>query len=431
MTWTKRWGYWLEKTKTVGVYRLKTGGFFVRAKVTAPQTGVAHEVTAVLATVPTTKDARRELDALVEAERSRHRGAPRSRQPWIDFAVSTLEERVRRGSIQSAATVEWWRGALAVFGAAWGDVDVTAVTNAHYRDWLDTTVAKWMSKGRTTKRKRRDGTKEVEVTTVLSPAYVNGWLRILRTISNVIADRFDLPKNPFKGIEFFVEGRAHTKEQPNSLTSELLPMFMAIARAEYPQFYAMVLLGMVTGLRPSSLRPLRRKGLEADLDWETGVLLVRRSHSRRQKIMNRTKQGTDGSITLPHTVLDELRAHVATLTGKASTSDLLFPNAEGAMWTRTGLTKPFAAITKELGLTFKLTPKGMRRTFNDIMREAGTHDVVTRSISGHMTEEMQLHYSTAQGKEQRAALERALAFVKGNTTPMGGKTGGKGDYDAS
>ena len=197
----------------------------------------------------------------------------------------------------------------------------------------------------------------------------------------------------------------------------------AKARELYPQHYALILLGFVTGLRPSSLRPLRRKGPEADIDWTTGELLVRRSHSRRQKIMNRTKQKVDGSITLPLAVLDILREHVATLKGKAAESDLLFPSAVGGYRTRTGLTKPFAAIVEALKLPFKLTPKGMRRTFNDVAREAGTHDVVTRSISGHQTEEMQRHYSTARGSEQRAALEKTLAVTTGKSGNESGKRG--------
>jgi hypothetical protein len=41
----------------------------------------------------------------------------------------------------------------------------------------------------------------------------------------------------------------------------------------------MTYLVLATGLRPSSLRPLRRCGKEGDVLWETGFLLVRRSQS--------------------------------------------------------------------------------------------------------------------------------------------------------
>jgi hypothetical protein len=38
----------------------------------------------------------------------------------------------------------------------------------------------------------------------------------------------------------------------------------------------MALVGFVTGLRPSTLRPLRRRGSEADVLWNKARLLVRR-----------------------------------------------------------------------------------------------------------------------------------------------------------
>ncbi len=175
----------------------------------------------------------------------------------------------------------------------------------------------------------------------------------------------------------------------------------------------MMLLGFVTGLRPSSLRPLRRKGAESDIDWETGVLQVRRSHSRRQAVMDRTKTGRDNVIALPKVVLDVLRAHAGALEGAMAKSDLLFPSESGGLRTRNVLAKPFAAIGAELKLAFKLTPRGMRRTFNDVARAAGIHDVVTRSISGHQTETMQHHYSTAADAEKRDALSKVHGIVAG------------------
>jgi hypothetical protein len=60
------------------------------------------------------------------------------------------------------------------------------------------------------------------------------------------------------------------------------------------------------------------------------------------------------------------------------------------------------------GWTIKLTPKCMRRTFNDLARRAAVHDIVLRSISGHLTEEMQERYSTAQQQERRAAVGKVI-----------------------
>lgn len=426
MTWTTRWGYEMApKATRPGIFRLRAGGYFVRARVT-DRTGKRREVTAALHDAKTPQAAQTVLDGLVADARAEARGQVRRRQLWSDFAVSRLQERTRRGKVQSAATADRWKEAIALFVPEWGDLDVSEVTRHHIDRWLNGKVAAWMSTGRTVVRKRRAKTKprrkaelvDVEVTTVIKPTTVNGWLRVLRAICHAAKVKFELAKSAFEGIEFFEEGRIYTKEQPNALPPEMLPMFMAIARARFPQFFAMMLLGFVTGLRPSSLRPLRRRGAESDIDWETGVLQVRRSHSRRQAIMNRTKTNRDNTIALPKAVLDVLREHAGSLEGAMAKSDLLFPSESGGLRARNVLAKPFAAIAAELGLPFRLTPRGMRRTFNDVARQAGIHDVVTRSISGHQTETMQHHYSTAADAEKREALAKVHAL-------MGDKNGAK------
>lgn len=59
----------------------------------------------------------------------------------------------------------------------------------------------------------------------------------------------------------------YTEEEPNSLTVDEVPRFMAKARAGYPQHFARLALGLATGRRPSELRPLRRQGPTSDILW--------------------------------------------------------------------------------------------------------------------------------------------------------------------
>jgi integrase len=415
MAWKKRWGYEMSAARVrPGIYRLKTGGFFLRSLVT-DKLGKRQEITEVMHDAKTVQEAQSRLDVLVADARAAATGVIRTRQSWLDYAVSRLEQRIQRKKMQSEATVEWWRGAIAIFAEEWGHLDVRDVTKHHIELWLAKKVSVWMTEGRTVLRKRRvDGElRMVPFTTVIKPPTVNGWLRVLRAISHAIRDDFDLPKSAFTGVEFFEEGELFTDEEPNALSPEQLHQFMKIAREKFPQHFAMMLLGFVTGLRPSSLRAIRRSGPTPDIDWQTGKLIVRRSHSRKQLVMNRTKQKKTSRIALPVAVLDVLKEHVAALTEKQRASDLLFPSDIGGFRTRQVLHKPFAAIAAEMGLPFKLTPKGMRRTFNDVARLAGIHDVVTRSISGHQTETMQVHYSTARDDEQRAALTKTHALIAG------------------
>jgi len=53
-----------------------------------------------------------------------------------------------------------------------------------------------------------------------------------------------------------------------------------------------------------------------------------------------------------------------------------------------GATKPFAAVAKAIGLTKKITPKAMRRSFRDVARAANLPSAIRMGISGHSTDAM-------------------------------------------
>lgn len=115
--------------------------------------------------------------------------------------------------------------------------------------------------------------------------------------------------------------------------------------------------------------------------------------------MDSTKTGQHQRLKLPKELMDILRWHAAELTPKRSETDLLFPPRWGdGFMTAAALDKPFKEVTealKEEGkLNKKITPRAMRRTFQDLAREAQGKDIVTRAISGHATEQIQRHYST-------------------------------------
>jgi hypothetical protein len=90
----------------------------------------------------------------------------------------------------------------------------------------------------------------------------------------------------------------------------------------------------------------------------------------------------------------------------------LFPSETGGYRAASCLDRPFAEIATKLKLKKKVTPRAMRRTFQDLARAAEVRDIVTRSISGHSTEAMQRHYSTVSGKEQREGLAKVVELAK-------------------
>jgi len=136
-----------------------------------------------------------------------------------------------------------------------------------------------------------------------------------------------------------LEGRlasagTYTEEAPNSLTPEKVPEFLGLLRRYWPQHYAIVYVGFITGLRPSMLRPLRRRGPESDIRRQESRMLVRRFETVGQA-MECTKTGIRYSVHLPAEALDVLKWHVdIQLNEVQEKSDLLFPRRVAIARTR-------------------------------------------------------------------------------------------------
>jgi hypothetical protein len=58
----------------------------------------------------------------------------------------------------------------------------------------------------------------------------------------------------------------------------------------------------------------------------------------------------------------------------------------------------------------------MRYTFNDLVRRANVDAVIRRAITGHVTEEMQRHYSDVGLDEKRAAIAGVIRLVPTSST---------------
>jgi integrase len=59
------------------------------------------------------------------------------------------------------------------------------------------------------------------------------------------------------------------------------------------------------------------------------------------------------------------------------------------------------------------TIHGLRRTFNDLAQRAAIDPIVTRSLTGHVTEQMRERYSTVCLDEKRQAVAAVVRLVKG------------------
>lgn len=321
-----------------------------------------------------------------------------------DWAATIYERKITDGRILSARGRDKWESILRIhLLPAFGTIFVDKLTAADIEAWK-ATMGPRIRTGKA------------------SPHTGNTILGVLRVITAAAADEFDI-RDPARRVRPF-DVRAHrtyTAESPNSLRPADVPRFLDALRARYPQHYAFVFLGFCTGLRPSSLRPLRRCGPSADVKWEDGTLLVRQSQTRGREVMAATNTGRDQVIHLPPTLLDVLRAHADALpAGPARDSALLFPTEDGGFQSGSCLARPFRTVAKLIGLPYSVSPRAMRRTFQDLAREAGVRDIVTRAISGHATESMQRRYSTVRGQEVADGLARVIDIATARRAAGGG-----------
>lgn len=406
--WIYRWKNWIAATPSKpGVWRRKEGGYLVRARAKDSRTGKLKEVKLVLRDLDGPGAYARlqeELRKIREGTQASARCKPR----FCDYAVSLVERKVKTGEIKSAASREQWANDLRVhLLPAFGLLYMDQIRRTDLEDWRSK-VAGLIESGK------------------YSPATANGWLDKLRVVINSAYIELELGRNPIAGFKPFETSTrpTYTEEQPNSLTAPELSGFLRAVREHHPQHFAMVALGFATGLRPSSLRPLRRKGPECDVIWEEGAILVRRSHTLKQEVMNTTKTGLRQKIALPAEMMDILRWHVENLPeGPMRKSDLLFPGKDGGFAGCASLASVYRRFTPKLGMKKRITPRAMRRTFQDLARAAEVRDVVTRAVSGHATASMQQHYSTVSADEMRQNLAKVVSLA-GFREALGQTSGG-------
>ena len=408
--WKLQWKNMIRPSKLPGVWERKEGGYLVRARALDPTIGKMREVKRVLPDADESAAYTWLQEELNRVRRGSPVESPRQKPRFADYAVYLFERKIAKGKINSAMGREKWRyilqhliqGTRNVSG--FGEMFIDQIFPEHIEQW-QLGIAKLIEEGH------------------YKPTTANSWLNVLRVIFKTAKRELRLDSNPAEGIESFdtSEHTTYTEEEPNSLDPEEAQRFLNCMRDEFPQHYAITFVGFATGLRPSSLRPLRRKGDTPDVLWDEAALLVRRSHTLGEEVMAKTKTGLRQRIHLPPEVMDVLRWHVdeQLQTPEQLASDLLFPREDGLFRSESSLKKPFAQVGRLIGLKKSFTPRGMRRTFNDLARTARVESLVTKSISGHLTDRMREHYSTVSPGEQRESIGRVVSLVTTDAKPGG------------
>lgn len=377
------------KAKFPGIEELSDGRKRIRVRAVNPKTGRMQEVDKLIHGTLT------DAVKLREQWRDEIRNADQVAKPQTlrFFLVSWLRSRALSVKLSTATT---YAESLAHYVLPYfGDFYVDKITDADVKAWQITL--------------RKD----------LEAGTVNGALIMLRMVLADAAAEFHLSHNPAARVKR-LPVRKFTDEEPNLLSAEELGLVLAAFREYKPKHYPLALTLALTGLRYGEATALKW----SDLDEEAGVIRVRRAQWKG--VVDTTKTGSVRSVPLvPElaVVLREHRAATAASGLSALDSDWVFPAKDGGLLPKVWLRWALISVLDKVGIKKRVSTHGFRRTFNNLSRQVAG-EIITRSITGHVTTAMTEHYSHVGSQEKLAAAGSIVRMVMGTDTEE--KNGGSG-----
>lgn len=145
-----------------------------------------------------------------------------------------------------------------------------------------------------------------------------------------------------------------------------------------------------------------------------GIIRVRRA--QWHGVVSTTKTGTSRTVPLVGALADILQKHRAGLLARQVEGlgeGWVFPDPRGDLQRPSILRFPLQRALKGCGITKRVSVHGLRRTFNNLARQVAG-DIVTRSITGHVTVAMTEHYSHVDAREKLAASKVLLLLAPAN-----------------
>jgi hypothetical protein len=142
-------------------------------------------------------------------------------------------------------------------------------------------------------------------------------------------------------------------------------------------------------------------------DFDNSVIRFRRKQVRGDVRPISKKKPAPREVPLLPELAETLTAHrvrMAKLGYPTGGDDWVFPTRNGKLKQPSSLANAIASSAKEAQITTHVTPDRMRYMFSDLLRRAGINKVTRKAMVGHVTDEMQEHYSTVMLDEKREAM---------------------------
>ncbi len=399
-----------KKSRYPGVYRINDNSYRIRAIAIDPRTGRKKAVEKLCDGVSAQEAARQRAELLneirVPAAMVQRARVGEFAQSWMKSKALALDEAVAR--TYSDALDDH---ILPVFGDLYFDV----ITKADVQAWVDRSLGTTWRTGKKASRKKqinvkhplknRTRKKEVKAKQLVqsySRNTVHGWFRIFRTMTRDAVDTLELQRDPTLRIRFPPD----PEREPNQLTPEEMLRFLDMVKEHHPRQYGLVVMLAFTGLRFCHASALKWE----DWDEEVGVIYVKRKQVRgRIGTVSRKKRAPPVVPVTPE-LADALTLHRQWLMfDKVPNRDVwMFPSAAGTLRTPNTLDRAKQKCLALAGIDRRFTVHGCRYSFTDLTRLAKVDAVTRRALTGHVTEQMQRHYSTVDVAEKREAMQAAM-----------------------
>ena len=405
-------------TRYPGVFHIEGNNYLIRAKAMNPRTGRSQEVERLIRGVSLREAARQRAELVMELLAASQ--SPTARVRVGEFARSWIESKALRLDPTTART--YAKALDRHILPALGDFYYDALTSRDVQRWIDDSIRRgWVSEVKG--NKRGDGVSKVRRTYTRSAIAV--WFRTFRTMTRDAMAELDLPRDPT--LRVALPEATYEREESKALTTPQLARFLEAFRVHHPQHSALVVLLAYTGLRFCHASALRWD----DWDEQAGILrILRKQVGGRVGPVSRKKRAPKEFPIEPE-LAAVLRAHRhRLLTDQAAglAEGWMFPSRAGTLRTPNSIDAAWGKALVTAAITQRFTLHGLRYTFTDLVRQANVDAVVRRALTGHVTEQMQRHYSTVRIDEKRAAVAGVIRLLPPtpppSSPPSGGGTGG-------
>ena len=379
----------------MSIKKLPDGRYKVREVVRCPKTGRRLNLQATVATRAEAVERQREMRESAAGSRRKRLPLERYVRSWAEARAGTLKPSARRRYLYSFEHI------LPVLGE-------------HFVDALTP----------------RDVQKYV-VERVKAGAAGNTVLNELRALRTVAKDSVadGVAARDWAARVKAPKVAKYTEEAPNLLTAEDLGVFLG---ALPPQWLRIAAFMATTGARWGEASCIDWSDIEVFEEavapryrtpWDVvGEVKLRRSNYRGQAVTVKTESS--------YRAVPLVRFAAELLGKRPAEGGWVYPTRKGTLHRGTPLSHVFDRVFVRLGWctwdkrgkkkhqfwkavpipgqpSKRITPHGLRRTWNDLGRQRGDRQIV-QAITGHVTEAMTDHYSLIR-RGEKAALSSAVA----------------------